>query len=132
MAQALLKRNRRIEMTSMDKCILKMDDEMKQICALNRFCRASPSLTQEPPLIRLALVATALTRSATNRSPQIGVLLNDHVDVMCDLLRDVVSTDGADNTTTEANQVSAEILQDTASIMLQNFGRGNSDVLNGI
>lgn len=103
----LLRRNRKIEVDSIWDSILKMEDT----CALNRVFCGSQRLTQEPPFIRTSLVGTALTHSvAANRLRRIGILLTDQVDVICDLLQDVVTTDGADDTVTiEANQVSLAV-----------------------
>ena len=82
----LLQRNRQIEITGFREYGWQMDLEMKEICALNRFLRRSPRITRESSSVRLLLMGAALTNSAISDVQRIGILLTDHVDLLCDVL----------------------------------------------
>ena len=82
----LLQRNRRIEMSGFREYSWQMDQELKEICALNSFFRGSPCITRESPLARLSLMGAALTNSASTDFQCTGLLLTDHVDLLCEVL----------------------------------------------
>lgn len=91
MASATFKaKSTNIEITGLDARRWRMDKATERICALNRFVRGSSRLTRDLQLMRSTLVATTLTHSAAIPFQFIGLLLTDHVDVLCEFLRNKV------------------------------------------
>ncbi len=84
-----LTQNRHIEVTIAFDTTLNMDKEALNIMAFNRFFRGSLQLRNELVPIRPLFMGAALTETACTFQ-RIGLLLSDHVDVLCELVYEVV------------------------------------------
>jgi hypothetical protein len=83
----LLETNRKLEITDTNETKLRFgDDEVHNIISLNRFFRGSKSLMRKMMPLRLSLVGAALTNKAAYDFERAGLLLNDHLDLLIELL----------------------------------------------
>jgi hypothetical protein len=64
------------------------NDEIEEIHAVTRFVHGSHNLTAEAPSNRLALLSDPLIRNGVGDSERAGILLNDHVDLLLELVQD--------------------------------------------
>jgi hypothetical protein len=97
----LLKRNRLIEEIFIYHGSQWLRDEIDVIHALNRFFHGSERLKKEEATItRPSFVGAALLRNAADDSQRAGLLLADHVDVVCELFHEV--DPASENVVTEA------------------------------
>ncbi len=91
----LLQRNRYIDvLDDLTDKPFEADDEVDEIRGLNRFFRGSEDLKKDPGEIRLSLVGTAFIHSAVYDFPRAGMLLIDHVDVLCEIWHEIESSSG--------------------------------------
>jgi hypothetical protein len=87
----LLKQNRNIEVFGIPNKLLEADPEIMEICSINRFFRGSQSVMGESPLSRLALLGAALIHNGKGNFQRAGILLNDHVDMLLEMIQDADS-----------------------------------------
>jgi hypothetical protein len=85
----LLKRNRLIEEIFIYHGSKRLRDEIDAIHALNRFFHGSERLKKESTIPRPCFVKAALIRNAADDFQRAGMLLADHVDVVCELFHEV-------------------------------------------
>ncbi|GAX25470.1 hypothetical protein FisN_12Lu011 [Fistulifera solaris] len=90
----LLRRNRQIDVVNIPDGILRANPELKEICSTNRFFRGSQNVIGKLPSSRLALLGAAMTHNGPSDLQRTGILLNDHVDLLLEMLQDkIVDTD---------------------------------------
>ena len=91
----LLRRNRYIKVTgTRERLWILQDRDIKGLYAFNRFFRGSKSLRKEPAPIRQSLVGAAFTHKAVGNFQRAGLLLMDHVDMLCEILMEQGTEDG--------------------------------------
>ncbi len=91
----LLSRNRKIRVVDLFNNICSDGWSVDALYALNRFYCGSAALLNESAWLRPLLVSTALTERASTNFQFTALLLENHTDVFCDLIRGVLE-DGAD------------------------------------
>ena len=83
----LLSHNRKIAVTDLRGTVYSDGSSIEALYSLNRFYLGSAGLVTKPPSVRPTLTVTALVEGALNNFQRSALLLADHIDVFCELVR---------------------------------------------